>query len=191
MDGCGQTSATSRPSTMPSPPSTRPSGARGRRSFVFVREGGEPASDSALHAGHHHPFDRRDQFATMVAFAIWLISLTLEAPRADGARPPGARLPRVNPAADVRRARQLPPSRPSEVKGSPRLSRWGFCFDPPGGVLLGLQLEVEAASPVPRRRVYAPVHVQLLENVVDLVIHRCQLDDEPARDPLVGHAVID
>ena len=79
----------------------------------------------------------------------------------------------------------------SDVKASPRLSRWGFCFDPPGGVLLGPQPEVEAASPVPRRRVYAPVHVQLLENVVDMVLHRCQLDDETACDPLVGHAVID
>jgi Zinc-binding dehydrogenase len=35
---CGRTSATSRPSTMPSPPSTRPSDARGRRSSAFVRE---------------------------------------------------------------------------------------------------------------------------------------------------------
>src|SRR5256885_17262989 len=73
---------------MPSPPSTRPSGARGRRSFVFVREDGETATDSALLVGHHHRLDRRDQFATMVAFAIWLISLALGAPRADGARPP-------------------------------------------------------------------------------------------------------
>src|SRR5205823_14612097 len=30
---------------MPSPPSTRPSGARGRRSFVFVREDGEAATE--------------------------------------------------------------------------------------------------------------------------------------------------
>src|SRR5690242_7053787 len=37
-DGCGQTSATSRPSTTPSPPSTGPSDARGRRSSAFVRE---------------------------------------------------------------------------------------------------------------------------------------------------------
>src|SRR5213078_594504 len=51
---------------MPSPPSTRPSGARGRRSFVFVREDGETATDSALLVGHHHRLDRRDQFATMV-----------------------------------------------------------------------------------------------------------------------------
>src|SRR5262249_8391455 len=35
---CGRTSATSRPSTMPSPPSSRPSDARGRRSSAFVRE---------------------------------------------------------------------------------------------------------------------------------------------------------
>ena len=37
-DDCGRTSATSRPSTMPSPPSTRPSGSRGKRSSAFVRE---------------------------------------------------------------------------------------------------------------------------------------------------------
>jgi hypothetical protein len=37
-DGCGRTSASSRPSTMPSPPSTRPSDATGRRSSAFVRE---------------------------------------------------------------------------------------------------------------------------------------------------------
>src|SRR5437879_6015939 len=72
---------------MPSPSSTRPSGTRGRRSFVFVREDGETATDSSLLVGHHHRLDRRDQFATMVAFAIWLISLTLEVPRAVGARP--------------------------------------------------------------------------------------------------------
>src|SRR5215467_9022913 len=36
--GCGQTSATWLPSTMPSPPSTRPSGSRERRSSAFVRE---------------------------------------------------------------------------------------------------------------------------------------------------------
>src|SRR5207247_2067230 len=67
-DDCGRTSGPSRPSTTPSPPSTRPSGARGRRSFVFVREDGETATDSALLVGHHHRLDRRDQFATMVAF---------------------------------------------------------------------------------------------------------------------------
>src|ERR1051325_11904889 len=82
-------------------------------------------------------------------------------------------------------------SRLSDVKASPRLSRWGFCFGPPGGVLLGFQPEVEAAAPVARRRVYAPVHVQLLENVVYGVLHGCQLDDETTGDCLVGHAVID
>jgi hypothetical protein len=35
---CGQTSVSSQPSTMPSPPLTRPSGSMGRRSFAFVRE---------------------------------------------------------------------------------------------------------------------------------------------------------
>src|SRR3954470_15145486 len=38
MDGCGRTSATSRLSTMPSPPSMRPSDARAKRSSAFVRE---------------------------------------------------------------------------------------------------------------------------------------------------------
>src|SRR5215469_4512648 len=38
-DDCGRTSATSRPSTMPSPPSTRPSGSAGRRSSTFARKG--------------------------------------------------------------------------------------------------------------------------------------------------------
>src|SRR5262249_7584660 len=37
-DDCGRTSATSRPSTMPSPLSIRPSGSAGRRSSAFVRE---------------------------------------------------------------------------------------------------------------------------------------------------------
>jgi NADPH:quinone reductase-like Zn-dependent oxidoreductase len=37
-DDCGPTSAISRPSTKPSPPSTRPSHARGSRSSAFVRE---------------------------------------------------------------------------------------------------------------------------------------------------------
>src|SRR5262249_8144824 len=38
MVGCGQTSARWLPSTMPSPPSTRPSGSRERRSSAFIRE---------------------------------------------------------------------------------------------------------------------------------------------------------
>src|SRR5258708_5744746 len=38
MVGCGQTSATWLPSTMPSPPSTGPSDARERRSSAFIRE---------------------------------------------------------------------------------------------------------------------------------------------------------
>src|SRR5947208_14257169 len=37
-DDCGRTSARSRPSTTPSPPSIRPSGSSGRRSSAFVRE---------------------------------------------------------------------------------------------------------------------------------------------------------
>src|SRR4030095_12674327 len=54
-DGCEQTSATSRPSTMPSPPSTRPSGSRGRRSSGFVREDGGGGSRSALLVDHRRP----------------------------------------------------------------------------------------------------------------------------------------
>jgi hypothetical protein len=46
----------------------------GHEQFAFVREDGETATDSALLVDHHHRLDRRDQFATMVAFAIWLIS---------------------------------------------------------------------------------------------------------------------
>jgi NADPH:quinone reductase-like Zn-dependent oxidoreductase len=43
-DECGQTLATWVPSTMPLPPSTRPSGSTGRRSFALVREPrGRPA----------------------------------------------------------------------------------------------------------------------------------------------------
>src|SRR6266566_2553476 len=38
MDGCGRTSATSRPSTTPSPPSIRPNGSTGRQSSAFVRD---------------------------------------------------------------------------------------------------------------------------------------------------------
>src|SRR2546429_5881483 len=42
-DDCGRTSATSRPSTMPSPPSTRPSDATGRQSSAFVHKDSETA----------------------------------------------------------------------------------------------------------------------------------------------------
>jgi hypothetical protein len=43
---CGRTSATSRHSTMPSPPSTRPGGSTGRRSSAFVRDDPPTASGS-------------------------------------------------------------------------------------------------------------------------------------------------
>ena len=42
-DDCGRTSATSRPWTMPSPPSTRGSDATGRRSSAFVHNDSETA----------------------------------------------------------------------------------------------------------------------------------------------------
>src|SRR2546422_7809414 len=35
---------------------------------------------------------------------------------------------------------------------------------------------MESAAPVSRRRVDAPVHMQLLENVVYVVLHGCQFD---------------
>src|SRR5262249_60884571 len=47
-DGCGRTSATSRPATTPSRLSTRPSGSAGRRSSAFVGEDSERAAGSAL-----------------------------------------------------------------------------------------------------------------------------------------------
>jgi hypothetical protein len=64
---------------------------------VFVREDGETATDSALLVGHHHRLDRRDQFATMIAFAIWLISLT-----------PPFFVSRVETADDARHTRHPP-----------------------------------------------------------------------------------
>src|SRR4029077_14052839 len=66
-DGCGQTSATSRPSTMPSPPSTRLSGSRGRRLSAFVREDSGAASGSALLVDYPRPHgrDRPLSFATV------------------------------------------------------------------------------------------------------------------------------
>src|SRR5689334_4616406 len=48
MVGCGQTSATSRPSTMPSPPSTRPNGSRERRSSAFILEDSAPPSSDRV-----------------------------------------------------------------------------------------------------------------------------------------------
>ena len=55
-DDCGRTSATSRPSTMPSPLSIRPSGSAGRRSSAFVREDLGTASGSALLLDHRRLF---------------------------------------------------------------------------------------------------------------------------------------
>ncbi len=50
-DGCGRTSATSRPSTTPPPPSTRPGDAKGRRSSAFVREDSSGDAPDAPHGG--------------------------------------------------------------------------------------------------------------------------------------------
>ena len=54
-DDCGRTSATSRPSTMPSPPSTRPSDARGRRSSAFVHKDSGTATGPALLVDQRQP----------------------------------------------------------------------------------------------------------------------------------------
>jgi hypothetical protein len=48
-DDCGRTSATSRPSTMPSPPSTRLSDTRGRRSSAFVGDSATRSSGAGRH----------------------------------------------------------------------------------------------------------------------------------------------
>ena len=50
-DGCGRTSATSQPSTMPSRPSIRPSGSAGRRSSAFVRERHAPINGRRRRGG--------------------------------------------------------------------------------------------------------------------------------------------
>src|SRR3546814_19069161 len=50
-DGCGRTSATFRPSTTPSPPSLRPSGPRGKRSFAFDRDDSPNPSQSCRMEG--------------------------------------------------------------------------------------------------------------------------------------------
>jgi hypothetical protein len=50
-----------RPSTMPSPPSTRPSDARGRRASAFDREDSERVGGSFLPADHRRFLDRGDR----------------------------------------------------------------------------------------------------------------------------------
>src|SRR5436309_7895770 len=56
---------------------------------------------------------------------------------------------------------------------------------------LGLQLEVKTSLPVPAGRVDAPVHVQLLKDVVHMVLGRRHFDAQMAGDLFVGHALID
>src|SRR5215471_5477413 len=75
-DDCGRTSAKYRPSTTLSPPSIRPSDARGRRSSAFVHEDSGRASGSALLVDHRrliHPFTtaarRTTSKATMTALS--------------------------------------------------------------------------------------------------------------------------
>src|SRR4029453_19106871 len=51
MDDCGRTSAPSRPSTMRSPPSTRPSDARGRQLSAFVHERHAPCAPRSAPPG--------------------------------------------------------------------------------------------------------------------------------------------
>src|SRR3954471_6064963 len=75
MDDCGRTSATSRPSTMPSPPSTRPSDARGRRSSAFVRERHASLQLIAEYARTYHEERRRlesqaDQTRTQITLRL-------------------------------------------------------------------------------------------------------------------------
>src|SRR6516164_1913485 len=66
-DDCGRTSATSRPSTTPSPLSIRPSGSAGRRSSAFVRE-------------QHAPIDARGRPALprSAGYALWPLALDVE-----------------------------------------------------------------------------------------------------------------
>src|SRR5215813_6533643 len=66
-DDCGRTSATSRPSTTPSPLSIRPSGSAGRRSSAFVRE-------------RHAPIDARGRpvLFRSAGYALWPLALDVE-----------------------------------------------------------------------------------------------------------------
>src|SRR5204862_8221026 len=60
MVDCGQTSATWLPSTMPLPPSTRPSDARERRSSAFIRKDSGP-----LHRISQHITERTEAMHNM------------------------------------------------------------------------------------------------------------------------------
>src|SRR4051812_9654769 len=59
---------------MPSPPSTRPSDARGRRSSAFVRDDLGRASGSALLVDHHCRFGSWRLSRSSFAYVIWLVS---------------------------------------------------------------------------------------------------------------------
>src|SRR5438876_9175623 len=59
---------------MPSPPSTRPSDARGRRSSAFVREDLGRASGSALLVDHRCRFGSWRSSRPSFAYVIWLVS---------------------------------------------------------------------------------------------------------------------
>src|SRR5437763_8683184 len=56
---------------------------------------------------------------------------------------------------------------------------------------LGLELEMKTSLSVPAGRVDAPVHVQLLQDVVHMVLGRRHFDAQVAGDLFVGHALID
>src|SRR5437588_11338797 len=56
---------------------------------------------------------------------------------------------------------------------------------------LGLELEMKTSLSVPAGRVDAPVHVQLLQDVVHMALGRRHFDAQVACDLFVGHALID
>src|SRR5205814_8820969 len=56
---------------------------------------------------------------------------------------------------------------------------------------LGLELEMKTSLSVPAGRVDAPVHVQLLQDVVHMVLGRRNFDAQVACDLFVGHALLD
>jgi len=75
-----------------------------------------------------------------------------------------------SPAPAANAAGRVKSRRPDSVKIKPHI-------DSDVGLFSGVQLEVETASPVPGRRIYTSVHVQLLENVVYMVLHGGHLED--------------
>src|SRR5207248_10176126 len=56
---------------------------------------------------------------------------------------------------------------------------------------LGLELEMKTSLSVPAGRVDAPVHVQLPQDVVHMVLGRRHFDAQLAGDLFIAHALID